>query len=106
MAEARTQLAQLPEMMKQTAPQIALFAGMANGALMQISAAEDQEQFDQAIGGIMGQFGPMLMMGAGGGGFGGPAPDFGGDSDFGSDDDEFDFEIETETDERSSPDSE
>lgn len=87
MQTAREQLATLPETMKQAAPQIALFAGMANGALMQIQAAEDQAQFDQAIGGILQQFGAMVPMGA----LGGPSMELGEDDfEFDSPDSESD----------------
>jgi hypothetical protein len=64
MASAREQLAALPEMLQQNGPMIGMFSGMITAGLDPLAAAEDQEQFNQAVeqlqAGMGGMLGPML----------------------------------------------
>ena len=70
-AGAEAALAGLPAVVQDSAMQVAMVTGMVGSFLDPLQAAEDQGQFDAAVGSLMnGMLGPMLG-GFGGGGFGG-----------------------------------
>jgi hypothetical protein len=75
MADAKAQLEAItPEQMAQNKPQIMGVVTMLEGVLIQIEAAETQEQFDQALqGAMMPIMGLMMMQGGMGGGQSAPA---------------------------------
>lgn len=66
----KLQIKNLPNKLPQINGQVTMFAGMANGILSPLQSAETQEQFDSALGGMMGMLMPMMMGG------GGPPPGF------------------------------
>jgi len=55
----KTDLAQLDQQTRQLAPQVTLFAGMINGALLPIESAESQEQFDSAVQQVVAGLAPL-----------------------------------------------
>ncbi|MFP4260317.1 MAG: hypothetical protein ACLFS1_04470 [Opitutales bacterium] len=68
-ADARAQLESIdPEQMAEQKPQILSVFSMIDGVLLQIEAAETQEQFDQALQGAMMPIMGLIMMGQGMGG--------------------------------------
>ena len=89
MANAREAMAKLPEQAASMKGQMMMVSAMASGVLSPLQAAENQEQFNQAVDGMQASVGGMMggmMGGMGGPGMGGPgmSPPSGGGSEFGS----------------------
>lgn len=70
--EANEGLDKMPETMKKASGQVMMMSGAVNGMLAPLKNAADQEQFNNAMNGLMSN--AMMMMGGMGGGMGGPPP--------------------------------